>query len=494
MRSRTIRQLIWLLALLAQLWQTDHYFTYSGPDRNLQMLAAKSHLESGQNCIPQLSAEGYNCKALSGWPPAFSVLIRGFYQLTHDWFLAARWFNGIGVLLVFVAMHFLLLQLDQWLSPWVYPLLFTFWGISFTPFYYTFGIEEWALASFLLASIASVALWQATQWHWGWWFLLAFSIALGFSMRYAYAPTGVLLLMPIVMGRFKEKPWRYQAALSALGLMAVGLGSFWVLSPTTSDGASWYELIQTQHLYLDNLLHFDAFPLKAWAFFSLEGLINKGALAASGFLWFAKALLCLLSIGLLALLWRLFRSSPKRTAFAYIQTSWWAVIFGMVFFLTVLSVVVPPEWHDDQWIWTWVKETRYFAPLLVVIQLLSLQYATERSPQESAITQGITKSFLILAFLYAATHNVYRLWDKEQRGTRWTLEEQKIMQTYEEVVGLCKAGKSVYWREGKLIAEQDIASIAGLAGAIIIPFAGAEVALPAENDQLIILPKEDAFD
>ncbi|MEL7534895.1 MAG: hypothetical protein AAFN10_26570, partial [Bacteroidota bacterium] len=480
---------------MSQIWQTDHYFTYSGPDRNLQMLAAKSYLENASNCIPQQTSEGYVCKALRGWPPAFSVLISGFYQLTHDWFLAARWFNGIGVLLVFVAMHFLLLQLDKWLSPWVYPLLFGFWGISFTPFFYTFGIEEWALASFLLASVASVALWQAKHWHWGWWFLLALSIAAGFAMRYAYAPVGVLLLMPIVMGRLKERAWRFQAALSALGLMALGIGSFLVLSPTTSDGASWHELIQTKQLYLDNLLHFDAFPLKAWAFFSVEGIINKWSLEASNLVWIGKSVLFTLSISLLLLLWRFFRSSPRRTAFAYLQTTWWALIFGMVFFLTVLSVVVPPEWHDAQWIWTWVKETRYFAPIMVIIQLLSLQVATERSPKESAPkSQLILKGCLLLAFLYAGGHSAYRLLDKSERGTRWAQNEQLIIQNYLEIEALSKAGKKVYWRAGKLIAEQDMASIAGLAGAVIIPFGEQEVSFPAENDQLIILPKDKALD
>ncbi len=497
MQSRTLRQLIWLLALVSQLWQTDHYFTYSGPDRNLQMLASKAYLESDAYCIPQLTQEGYECKALSGWPPAFSILISGFYQLTHDWFLAARWFNGIGVLLVFIAMHFLLLKLDQWLSPWVYPLLFVFWGISFTPFYYTFGIEEWALASFLLASIASIALWQSKEWHWGWWLMLALSIAAGFAMRYAYAPFGVLLLMPIVMGRLKERPWRFQAALSALGLMTIAIGSFFVLSPTTSDGASWHELIQTKELYLDNILHFDAFPLKAWAFFSLEGLSNKWALESPTLLWCLKVLLLFLSLGLMSMLWKLFRSSATRTAFAYIQTSWWASIFGMIFFLTVLSVVVPPEWHDDQWFWTWVKETRYYAPLLVIIQLLTLQFATERSAQQSPprpIPQMIMKAFLVLVFLYAGTHTAYRLFGDGIRGTRWAEGEQKILQTYEELVSLSKAGKTVYWREGKLIAEQDMASIAGLAGAIIIPFGESDFELPSENDHLIIFPKEVSID
>lgn len=494
MHSKTFRQLIWLLALLSQLWQTDHFFTYSGPDRNLQMLATQSHLESGDWCIPQQTEDGSNCKALTGWPPAFGVLIAGFYQITGDWFLAIRWFNGMGVLLVFVAMHFLLIMLDRWLSPWVYPLLFIFWGISFSPFYYTFGIEEWALASFLSASISSVFLWQSEKWHWGWWILLASSIGLGFSMRYAYAPLGILLLMPIVMGRLKQRQWRLQAALSSLGLMAIGMGSFMLLAPTTSEGASWYELLQSQQLYLENLLHFDAFPLKAWAFFSLDGLVNKFGTIHSGLLILAKAGMLSASLILLFYLWRLFRNSSARSPFGYLQANWWALIFCMVFFLTVLSVLVPPEMHDNQWYWTWVKETRYYAPLLLIVQVLTLQWGTERSAQQQKKWPPIlAKGFLLIAFSYGGLHTTYRLISHPERGTRWTSEEQNIFKTFTQVQNATQQGQIVWWQEGQHIAAQDMASIAGLAGARIIPYEQRLAVTPPENANILLLPQIESI-
>ncbi|MFK7921188.1 MAG: hypothetical protein AB8H47_04490 [Bacteroidia bacterium] len=492
MRSKTFRQIIWFLALLSQLWQTDHFFTYAGPDRNLQMLATKTYLESGDWCIPQQSEDGPSCETLTGWPPAFGVLIAGFYQITGDWFMAVRWFNGVGVLLVFVAMHFLLMILDRWLSPWVYPLLFIFWGISFSPFYYTFGIEEWALASFLLASISSVSLWQSKRWHWAWWILLGLSIGIGFSMRYAYAPLGILLLMPIVMGRLKERQWRMQAALSSLGLMAIGMGSFVLLTPTTSNGDSWFELLQSQQLYLENLLHFDAFPLKAWAFFSLDGFVNKFGATSPGLITLAKVGLLIASLALLYFLWRLFRESSIRSGFGYLQANWWVLILSMVFFLTVLSVLVPPEMHDDQWYWTWVKETRYYAPLLIIVQVLTLQWATERSAQQqNKWSSMLGKGFLLVAFAYSGLHTAYRLIGNPEHGSRWTSEEQNMIKTFTEIQNASQQGQFVWWQEGKSIAAQDMASIAGLAGARIIPYEQRLMITPPENAPIMLLPQSE---
>ncbi|MEL6651095.1 MAG: hypothetical protein AAFQ87_09870 [Bacteroidota bacterium] len=488
LRSQGLRHAIWLVALLSQLWQTDHYFTYSGPDRNLQMLAAKQALLHDDWCIPLQTETGSQCEALTGWPPAFGFLIQRFYQLSGDWFLAVRWFNGLGVLLVFCLMHLLLGALRTDLHPWVYPSLFAFWGISFTPFYYTFGIEEWALATFLLASIAGLRLWQADRWHWGWWLTLAAALALGFSMRYAYAPLGVLLLIPLLMGRYKAPAWRLQAAWSSIGLILLALGSFVFLQPTTSGGMRWYQLLRGADLYWTNLLHFDAFPLKAWAYFSLDSLLRKTSISNPSLEGFAKAMMFLLSFRMISLLWRQFRHLPAQSAFRYLQTGWWSISLLTIIFLTVLSIFLPPELHDNQWYWTFVMETRYYAPLLVVIQLLGLQWVFERSPKEGKRwLSWATKALLILIFAYNIGHSLYRLSD--ERGTRWSASEQEMLAVYEEVAAIVNTDQEVWWQEGSTIREQDQANLAALAGARIIPFALLGEISPSPNDKIVLLPK-----
>ncbi|MCB0854971.1 MAG: hypothetical protein KDD63_22270, partial [Bacteroidetes bacterium] len=303
--KKYVLQICFWSGLILQLFHTHTYFTYQGSDRNLQILAAINLLEGNGYSVQEALVDDLSqtvFSPLKGWPPGYSLLIIPFYLLTKDIFLSAEIIAWLGIFLCFSGAHFLLQLLNPHIHRWVYPSLFLFWGISFTPFHFTAAADEWALGCFLWGTFFWLKLWLH---HDKKWLLTILLGTLFFWMagliRYAYYP---FLLVPVGIGGLvywmnrDGKTWLTSSIFSVVALV-----SLWMIStPMVGTVNALSDVYANQKVYWENLAWMDAFPVKSFFYLSVEGMANKVGGIAPVFGTLMKGGMLILSLVLLSIL------------------------------------------------------------------------------------------------------------------------------------------------------------------------------------------------
>jgi hypothetical protein len=465
-------RIFFLLALLLQLWRTDHYFTWSGSDRNQQLVGSLQILRGEYFSVPVASPGDLSqveSAILQGWPAGFRTLVMGLYHLTGDWFMSSRLFNAIGLLFLFLSVHLLLRALRAYLNPWLYPAFFAFWMFTFTPFHYTIGVEEWALACFVMACGALVKGSQQQETGSGNSFvslgLILFFVGLGTWFRYLYFPLFLMGVSYVALNHLSQKAKARKSLLQLLLIGGWGLLVLWALKPSYTLGGHWWDTFLVETWYPEHLLKMDAFPLKAWAYFGIEGILNKWPALPD---WVGQGLKIPFLVASLAVLWSLYRGFGKDQSLPWRQFQVAVLVAGLgtVGLLVFQSLARAPEWHNGTYHWTYVQETRYYAPLLLAIQVLGLARAFG-----SALPlweKWAWRILLLGAFVYAGMHSTYRLWEGSNRETRWAETEVWLRESFATVREKSQAGEKVVWIYGETIYEEDEAHLAALAGASMI--------------------------
>lgn len=144
-----------------------------------------------------------------------------------------------------------------------------------------------------------------------------------------------------------------------------------------------------------------------------------------------------------------------------------AVLLLTVGFLGILSLRTVPEIHDGSATWTYVQETRYYAWVLVLIQCWSVWELFR--PQSQRIVRWFWMGFLAVAWSVGICHGLYRhgvaIFSAEHHATRWSEEEQDILSFFESIR---TQDKRVFVMSGEGIRNRDLATVACLAGAILV--------------------------
>ncbi|MEO0472814.1 MAG: hypothetical protein AAF206_24575 [Bacteroidota bacterium] len=431
-----------VFALMSQGLRNSSFFTYTGHDRNQQIGAAYSFL-SGEGLTQAVYAQGQVTKhEVKGWPPAYAYLFAGLLAVSDlSPFLLAELLSICGLTACMLAAWCLLSVLDA--SRKLHMIWFGFQIVAFSPFHYTTASGEFALAFFLLGLAALLASKPKGKLALGCFLLAAL-------FRYAYWP---LLLLPVLLSW--RTPKRAVAYLTGAGTLLIVLSV--LLWPEHSDGSDLSSLFSGE-LYWDQLLQIDAFPVKAFFYLSLLGLSNKIAISAV-VLWTIKILFLGFSLLIGYLLLRSWKAGDK--AFPEGIAATVLLLPGL---LCSLSVLRPAEVHDGSFAWTFVMETRYYAPLLVLIQMFVMRYWLGVRKRLMALLLGA-------ALLYGGlhtSHRLYQLWGKNNpRESRFEPLEQHLLYVYQAI---SETTHKRVFAHGDLIWEDDESRIAGWAGAAVSTF------------------------
>lgn len=507
---KRLKSLCFLLAFGSQICLQQTFFSYTGNDRNKQLLAAQQLLEGHGLSLfyankDDLSKRVY--EPLVDWPPGYSLGVIPTYWLTQDWMLSARIIASLGLCLIFLSIH-LLWKLLLPNAHKAYIAFFLFWVISFTPFHYTSTSDELALGFFLLGIwglVRGLTLYTLRNSNVAQYLFIIASfvlLALSASIRYAYLP--LMWIFPaLLLYRCWQKSPINQWAIW-LGLIICIITSFVLLgakSPGTAGGEAIFQL--PEKLYIENWQYWDAFPLKAFAYMSISGLLNKIALAS---IWeiglkiaFFIASISILLIGCYLILpfVRIFFQKKYRNLE---PKTWGAVIVGsigmmMLLMLGLLSLFQPPEMHDKVNIWTYVMETRYYAFLLIVIQMFVWWGVCEGKMK---INKWVYIGLIVGAIggsFYSLAHSSFRYYQRYVIGspkeTVYDVPSQRMKWIQSHIETKISEGKVCLFVYGDFIQDQDEASIAGLAGANIISFEALDRAFNTSKDLYVLTNVDD---
>ena len=349
-----------LLALLAQGLRSYVFYSHTNADRLVQVEVAR-HLAAGRGWVravpapDDLAAVTYRPEA--GWPPGYALLVWPLHALSGDWFTAVAGGDALGLVLLFAGLWRLLRQLPGWRGAELAALAAA-WGLGWAPWAYLGSTGLWAGAALLhaLAALGRPRWLEAGLW-----------LSLAILMRYAAYP--LALLLPLAAGLApRPRPWGRAGLATAL---AVGPTlAFQLLMPVAGSLYENPRLETARTWFPEHLLRMDVFPVKALVY------LHPPKLAAA--LGLPEGLVTLalwgLAAGVLVSAAWAWRRLPRGLAWTWAATA--ALTIGP---LVVLSLRVPPEVWGPAARWTYVMESRYYLPVMLLLPVLLVQ-AAGRAP------------------------------------------------------------------------------------------------------------------
>ncbi|MCC2545338.1 hypothetical protein LJY25_02690 [Hymenobacter sp. BT175] len=330
---------------------------------------------------------------LAVWPPGYAWLMGLLLRepvSDHQILLALWLIHILGVLLLFGAWWFLLRRLRPTLQPWAPAVFFLFWGIANTPFNNLYNTDLWSFGLYcagvthllFLLSEAPVAG-SARQWTW----VVAMS-TLSFAaclMRFAYYPLAFLPPLVLLGAWWRLQPGRLMA-LTGLALSAGLVGALVGYQKFVAGNAYYLTEFYHQpgfHIYWDNLRLFDPFLL--------NGVLAGGVmqLVKGGTLPYYLVALTVSSLVAAALVigarveYQVARASGSMQLRHLLLGVWVASALVLLGLLVALSLRYPAAlvdwWPGGRW--TYVADTRYFAPIMLIVSALLLIFLlSTRSP------------------------------------------------------------------------------------------------------------------
>ncbi len=467
------------LVVMAQLTRAYSFYSYHNAD-GARRIVAGIQLAKGNGLVEKyadptdLSKDIY--LPLTAWPPAYSICTAIGYTIIPQPFIIDRILGGISYGLLFLGVYALFVRMGVDSDKSLAFLSFAGWMmVSFTPFHFMYFDEVFALALLV----------------WGGYFLLrptAKGCLLGFGclavavlFRYAYLP---FLLLPVlargstliryVFPSNTDAPihWHKSSALFFLFLfiillLLISIASF---SPTLGDGSS-YSFSISNGLNWNHLSYIDIFPIKSLAYISEDRLTN--GLTQYLFIPSQSAQL-IIAVGA-CLLFIIVILPPKQ------KTEWYQgmimIIGTNILFLLLLSLFLAPEYHDDQFLWTYVMETRYFAPSILCLQLLlclnSFAYEIARW------RKWVLRAVWVSACCFGILHSGFKYGSLWKRGVRANesgfaseqvryQQEKHLSGIYERVKEETEEGERVVWIYGTDVMEDAEGRIAAVGGAALL--------------------------
>ncbi len=447
---------IWIFAVVAQLGQSSLYHTFSGPDRNRQLLAASSWLAGHGLSEPYLesSTGDVHFEPLVSWAPGYSLLAGVFFTLVGDWLLTAEAISWLAVLLVFVGLRMLMLRLRSWLNWQSEVFLLLFWAISFTPFRYFTDTDTLALGAALIASA-----WMMDR-TWSGYLLATFMLLVAAWFRIAYVP---LILISALLSWWNGAsllPNRETLVAGVAGVVVM-VAYWWLLKPSHPVSGGVGDTLVSGGRYPQHWLSWDAFPVKAWLYVSAEGITNRwgepfGLVAHLALLTGSGIVIGIFSSSV----WSV-TSSSENVRERYIMLT--VIVGGMIcLMLGWLSLRTPMEIHDEIRTWTYVQETRYYAWIIIMLAVWMVGWSQQRSWARYAAL------FLLLA---GWGHGLYRhgsaIGSNAHAATRWSEPEQQLREFVDHVNTLSASGP-VWIIPGESIYLRDKATLGCLAGGVVV--------------------------
>lgn len=342
------------------------------------------------------------CLPDQDYAPGYAWLLALVDRITYDLVQASLLLDILAIFAFFVGMYVLFWRVMDEAFSRPHVLMALWMGMALIPAYYLPATDLWAMGLFSLAMAAflnhfkgnPLSLWLAV--------LLLASVP---YFRMAYFP--LIATIPISLIGIG---WIWQESrflrggivtLGALGMLLLPWGGY---QYSQFEQAS-YIYDQPGNWYPEHLLSFDPFPVKAFFFY---GTPHELALEAIHplLLGLLTGIAHLCSVGImgylgLSLLYHLRQSRSIQGVGIWIG----AIIIGINSALLIyLSLTKPPESWNQIGFWTFVMETRYFVPAILVILVFVMVAAAQ---ERRAWLRRVLLGFVLLSCVSNGIFQVY---------------------------------------------------------------------------------------
>ncbi len=363
-----------ILAFLFLALRVEHstLFYDLGRDKRYQMVGAGNLAEGNglSHCITFADdIANVSCRELTWWSAGYPLVVAGIYKLTNNLVTADFVLLLLGSLaFLFASFRFFSLWIDFKTDYWIFALFLVFAGFSFTPFHYLGTTTDLLGTVFVILTISEASHGFRDGKASG--FVLAGAAAFAaVFFKFSFLP--LVAIVPAGLGslailRREIEPLRF--ALYFFAPLTAGFVILYVTLPNhvLPPGGVW---IQGWHWH--NLLAQDAFGTRSLFFIDflfrrIDRSTTFGVIVIGLIQVFSITVLG--GVGYLStrFVTKHFRSTilDGRTLSALLGVF---AVATIVVYLAWLSIRLPTFFHPLYIPWTFVQETRYYGPAMVLL-------------------------------------------------------------------------------------------------------------------------------
>jgi hypothetical protein len=366
MKKKSILILIFILSFLSRNWLNYEYREFDS-DKCYQ-LAGANNLEQGlgytigiMNPNDLSTTQSY----ISGWPPGYSYLVVFLNKFTHDSVNSSILLDQLAVFIFYLSLLLFYFQYCQKINNIFVLYFLLFFGINNASFF-TLGSTDFLSLSFLLISVFLFLKLLGNEKNKRTtlcFFLLTSSLP--FLIKFSYLP--FIFLFPIfLILQPSDKNIKLRNVKKSILLIFFYLfiASFYIWFITYSSGSQPMgkrHLETNETFHFQNLLYFNPFLFNSVLndFFITNRLVGFGGKLYLIFKYFTTTFILIAFLNYIS--GQLVR---RQSVNDYLLITLIVLILnvGFISFLSVIYVADNNFMDGGKWVWTYVKEFRYFAP------------------------------------------------------------------------------------------------------------------------------------
>jgi len=399
---------VWLLWLLAFLLQSEHRWFYRNwhIDEQAQLSAAYNFLANKGFTLSYnfpSQAENILYKNCEGFTPSYSFLAALLYPLTKNWLLSSFLLHSLGIALILGGIYGIIYFLNQKKIPHYTIPLGLFLAFSPSPFHYLGGNDLLTLGVYLMGTAFAFSLTQSKSWLNL--FLALGLLSLSIWFRYAYLPFAYLpMLIPFI---YPHSPAKKRLSLLSLLIIPLNIFSYQSIFQLEKIQQASFGQASTPQ-YFHHLFHTDSFPLKALFYYSDSLLAGIQGISNSLFylVFYGSIFASILILGFFVYrcIFHFSRESSNLLDALIVSTS--GLIWAMLAWFSITHA--PHTWLGRDF-WTFVMETRYYAPAMVLILIGIWQKGSENSSEKQNYFTYYFRLLIIASLCMACS---FPLWIK----------------------------------------------------------------------------------
>jgi hypothetical protein len=425
LKKNLLNYLVFAVLLISILCRVDtaRIFNSLYTDQVFHLLTSES-FKKGEGHVSQWADPNDLSQEVNG---TFAGYKRGYHVLLAA--LPGKAFNmallvdAIAISLLLLCIFYLFKKLLNLRTKTIL-LFFLFFGLTYTPFNYLSSTDLLVYVSFTFAITFFIYMFKYDKYSYLHFFILGFLAFIPPFFKLSATP--VLLIFPVSLGViafFKKDKSLYLKTLFVLVVSSLFLFLDFQLLGFQSKGRE-----VEYGLYFFQLSRIAAFPFES--FFFSEAIIEKVKSINSIAGLLARAITLLISLSFLVVIYYVFylsikkmRSSIKLDLLGIFCIAGGVTIIGILSYLALLSIFIPGEtWQIPYW--TFVENTRYYAPAIIFIQIIIFILAFEKTLLTNKIVKTSLQAFIfgsiVFSGLYWANQNYkYYIHNNKQYTFEW---------------------------------------------------------------------------
>lgn len=375
-RTRIITIIVlFIVSLTSRIWLTLRYMEL-GSDKCYQLLAAKNMKEGNGYTLSVQDADNLTktiYSSLSGWPPGYSIMINVVENFTNDYLHAAVVLDILSVVVLYAALLLFVTWYGHRLKNWMVILGLTFFGISSAPFTTLFSTDFLTVSFFVLASVLFIRWLDTAMKNLLLVLLFIITACMLPFLRYGYYAMVFVFPSFLLCLALVKKNRKYALQALVIG----GVFMFFVivytyyqvnLSGQSSPMSGGRHINEPGKLYFSNLAYFNAFLYNSLIndFFILNRLSGK-------MLLLYNIVKYVVTLGMLCLVVFTCIRNIREKKIDNFNLLALFIILANITYLVLVSVKNKLDASEDgTWVWTYVKEFRYYAPAYFITFLFVL--------------------------------------------------------------------------------------------------------------------------